>query len=51
MGKIYLAESKESMVPHNNPNVNQWLLDNIKYAEDDLAQENDRDAKDTILYR
>ncbi len=41
----------KEIIPHKNPNVNQWLLDNIKFAENDIARENDRDAEDSILYR
>lgn len=41
----------QSLVPHKNPAVNQWLMDNIKYAENDIARELDRDAEDTMLYR
>ncbi len=41
----------KEIIPHKNPNVNQWLLDNIIFAENDIARENDRDAEDSILYR
>lgn len=41
----------QALVPHKNPIVNQWLLDNIKYADYDIAREIDRDAEETILYR
>lgn len=50
---IYEKKKKalQALVPHKNPVVNQWLLDNIRYAEADIARETDRDAEDTILYR
>lgn len=41
----------QALVPHKNPVVNQWLLDNIRYAEADIARELDRDAEDSMLYR
>lgn len=41
----------QALVPHKNPVVNQWLLDNIRYAEADIARERDRDAEDSMLYR
>ena len=39
------------MLPHENPIVDQWLRDNIRYAENDIAKELDRDAEDLIIYR
>ncbi len=41
----------QELVPHKNPTVNTWLLDNIRYAENDIIRETDRDAEQNILYR
>lgn len=50
---IYEHKKKalQKLLPHKNPSVNEWLLDNIRFAEKDISKEMDRDAEDTIIYR
>lgn len=44
-------DALKELTPHSNPIVNHWLIDQIKYAENAINKERDRDAEEAFLYR